>query len=78
VIGAVAASWKGIDGLVVATGFLLVIGIAALLNLRAHEGAVLDGLAGRRGSVSISDSIRDTLVLPGGEGKRPAEPTVEE
>ena len=78
VIGAVAASWKGIDGLVVATAFLLVIGIAALVNLRAHEGPVVDSLAGRRGSVSISESIRDTLVLPGGEGNRPAEPTVEE
>jgi hypothetical protein len=74
----VAASWKGIDGLVVATALLLVIGISALLNLRAHEGAVVDGLVRDHESVSISDAISDTLALPDGEGKRPPEPTVEE
>ena len=43
VIGGIAASWKGIDGLVVATVGLLAVGIAALLNLRAHEAGMLDG-----------------------------------
>jgi len=41
ILGGLAASWKGIDGLIVATAGLLVIGIIALLNLRHHEGAVV-------------------------------------
>ena len=40
-VGGLAASWKGIDGLIVATAGLLVIGIIALLNLRAHEGSMV-------------------------------------
>jgi predicted MFS family arabinose efflux permease len=40
-VGGLAATWKGIDGLIVATGVLLAIGMVALLNLRAHEGADL-------------------------------------
>jgi MFS family permease len=40
-LGGVAGSWKGIDGLVVATGGLLVIGTVALVNLRLHEGAIV-------------------------------------
>jgi MFS family permease len=40
-LGGVAASWKGIDGLVVATAGLLVVGTVALLNLRLHEGAIM-------------------------------------
>ena len=44
-VGGVAASWKGIDGLVVATGGLLAVGILALVNLRAQESALLDGPA---------------------------------
>ena len=43
VIGGIAASWKGIDGLVVATVGLLAVGIAALLNLRGRESVMLDG-----------------------------------
>jgi len=39
ILGGLAASWKGIDGLIVATAGLLVIGIIALVNLRGHEGA---------------------------------------
>jgi MFS family permease len=44
-IGGLAATWRGIDGLIVATGGLLVIGIGALLNLRANEGTVLAAAA---------------------------------
>jgi hypothetical protein len=40
-LGGVAGSWKGIDGLVVATGGLLLVGTVALLNLRLHEGAIV-------------------------------------
>ncbi len=36
-VGGLAATWNGIDGLAVATGVLLVIGITALLRLRANE-----------------------------------------
>jgi MFS family permease len=42
-VGGIAASWKGIDGLIVATGVLLTIGMVALLNLRAQEAAGLLG-----------------------------------
>jgi predicted MFS family arabinose efflux permease len=42
-VGGIAASWKGIDGLIVATGVLLAIGMVALLNLRAQEAAGLLG-----------------------------------
>jgi MFS family permease len=41
IVGGIAATWKGIDGLVVATGILLAVGIVALVNLRSREGAVL-------------------------------------
>jgi MFS family permease len=44
IVGGVAAMWKGIDGLIVATGVLLAIGMVALLNLRAQEATgLLDG-----------------------------------
>ncbi len=45
VVGGIAASWKGIDGLLVATAGLLAIGIGALLNLRAHESTLTPGQA---------------------------------
>jgi MFS family permease len=41
IVGGIAATWKGIDGLVVATGILLAVGIVALVNLRRREGVVL-------------------------------------
>jgi MFS family permease len=42
VVGGIAASIKGIDGLIAATALLLVIGLAALIHLRASEGELLD------------------------------------
>jgi MFS family permease len=45
ILGGLAASWKGIDGLIVATVGLLLIGIMALVNLRGHEGAVVANAA---------------------------------
>ena len=45
ILGGLAASWKGIDGLIVATAGLLLIGIIALVNLRGHEGAVVASAA---------------------------------
>jgi MFS family permease len=53
VVGGVAATWKGIDGLVVATGALLVVGIAALLNLRSHESAIIPAASGTTQRASI-------------------------
>ena len=52
ILGGLAASWKGIDGLIVATAGLLVIGIIALLNLRGHEGAV------------VADAASPTILQP--------------
>jgi MFS family permease len=59
VVGGVAASWKGIDGLIVATAALLVVGIVALINLRAREGAIF---ARALGAPAVpAGPIRDTL-----------------
>jgi MFS family permease len=48
-VGGLAASWRGIDGLIVATVVLLLIGLAALLNLRANEASVSPIQARRAG-----------------------------
>jgi MFS family permease len=69
IIGGIAASWKGIDGLIVATVVLLAIGIAALVNLRANEGSLLADPAGPGERASIRRPIRDTL--PGDVGGPP-------
>ncbi len=61
VVGGVAATWKGIDGLVVATMCILVIGLLALLNLRAHEASGLGPTAADAEQSSLVDTIRDTL-----------------
>jgi MFS family permease len=66
IVGGVAASWKGIDGLIVATAGLLVIGILFLLNLRAHEETILTGQPGAATPTSMRDSIRATLGDTGG------------
>jgi len=52
-IGGLAASWKGIDGLIVATAGLLVVGAVALVNLRSHEGAILEVASGMPRQTSI-------------------------
>jgi hypothetical protein len=78
VVGGVAASWKGIDGLVVATVVLLVVGILALANLRAHEGVILATTTGSGGPASIRDAIRDTLGVAGGEGPRVSDEELDE
>ena len=61
VVGGLAASWKGIDGLVVATAGLLVVGILALLNLRAHEGDVVAGTLHGDGGPPMPHSMSDTV-----------------
>jgi MFS family permease len=44
-LGGLAATWNGIDGLIVATAALLVVGVGALVNLRNNEGAILEEAA---------------------------------
>jgi hypothetical protein len=78
IVGGIAASWKGIDGLVVATGLLLIVGIMALINLRAHEGRLVDGSNHTGTPGSMHDSIRDTLAATGGRQPRPSEAALEE
>ncbi len=69
VVGGLAASWKGIDGLVVATAGLLAIGILALLNLRAHEGDIVAGPVRSGAAPSMLDAMHD--ALPVGEVGKP-------
>jgi MFS family permease len=78
VVGGVAASWKGIDGLIAATAGLLLIGILFLLNLRAHEEAILAEQAGAVAPVSMRDSIGATLGGTGGRRQGSAEAAVKE
>jgi hypothetical protein len=62
--------------LIVATVGLLVVGILTLLNLRAHEGALVAGSGGQGPPVSIRESIRDTLSPAAGGGLgRPDRPS---
>jgi hypothetical protein len=61
VVGGVAATWMGIDGLVVATAALLAVGLLALLNLRAQEGQLLNAPADGAEHASLAETIRDTL-----------------
>jgi MFS family permease len=65
-IGGIAASWKGIDGLIVATFGLLAVGLAALMNLRAHEASLLQAHARLAGSSSPLGVLRDTLSAGAG------------
>jgi MFS family permease len=61
VIGAGAASWKGIDGLLAATAVLLLIGGIALINLRARECDFLEEKANARGGGSSPGTIQGNL-----------------
>jgi MFS family permease len=71
VIGGIAASWKGIDGLVVATVGLLAVGIAALLNLRGRESMMLDGpTAGLQTALGV-EALRDPIPTPTANRRKP-------
>ena len=61
VVGGIAATWKGIDGLLVATTGLLAIGILALLNLRAHEGDIVAGTEQGAAAPPMPRSMGDTV-----------------
>jgi MFS family permease len=71
VIGGVAATWRGIDGLVVATAILLVIGIAALVNLRRYEEGTLLAESLRRTDAAPLLAPRDTLAASGRAAEHP-------
>jgi MFS family permease len=71
VIGGVAASWKGIDGLVVATVGLLAVGIAALVNFRGHESVMLDGpTAGLQTAFGV-EAVRDPIPTSTSNTRKP-------
>ena len=78
VVGGIAASWKGIDGLVVATAGLLAVGIFALLNLRAREGDIMAPTVRHGGPPSTTGSVRDTLSMTGWGRPRPPEAAAKE
>jgi MFS family permease len=79
VIGGLAATWKGIDGMLVATAGLLFVGIVALSRLRASESEILlNAVKGPDAPASIHQTIRDTLPLAGGGRQRPSEAAVED
>ena len=67
VVGGIAATWKGIDGMLLATAGLLAVGIVALARLRASESTLLlDALRAPAAPASMRPSIRDTLSRTGG------------
>lgn len=79
VVGGVAATWKGIDGMLVATAGLLVIGILALMRLRASEATLLEeDAAAPVPPAPISSVIRDTLSIAGGRRPAPSEAAAKE
>ncbi|MGZ6268772.1 MAG: MFS transporter [Candidatus Limnocylindrales bacterium] len=71
VIGGIAASWKGIDGLVVATVGLLAVGIAALLNLRAHESVMLDGPTAGLKTALTGEAFRGPIPATTADRRKP-------
>jgi len=78
VVGGIAASWKGIDGLIVATVGLLAIGMGALLNLRAQEVVIMDVTAGLDHPVLIPRPIVETVSATGRIRPRGAEAAAKE
>jgi MFS family permease len=77
-LGGIAATWRGIDGLVVATAVLLAIGIAALLRLRSHEALAAAAASLRRTDAQPLRSAADTLSNVAGSGAGPSVAAVKE
>jgi MFS family permease len=78
VIGGFAASWKGIDGLVVATVGLLAVGLLALLNLRAHEVAAIEGPPSMPRPTGLVEALHDPRLAPVGKRREASEAAVKE
>jgi len=72
VLGGIFATWRGIDGLLMATAILLVIGLAALMNLRRHDVPGLRGDAKNGPVVASIGSLHDTLDGAAGRGAGPS------
>ncbi len=78
-IGGVAASWKGIDGLLVATGGLLGGRPGGLAEPSGARGRNPCGDGPRwRAAVDCETRIRDTLSVAPGRPPQPAPPAVED
>jgi MFS family permease len=77
-LGGLAATWRGIDGLVVATAVLLAIGITALLRLRSHEALVAASASLRRTDAHPLRSAGDTLSNAAGSAAGPSVAAVKE
>ena len=71
-IGGIAATWRGIDGLAVATVLLLVVGITALVRLRAHESLFAVAAAPRYADANPLLAGRDNLADAAGRGAGPS------
>jgi MFS family permease len=78
VLGGIFASWRGIDGLLLATALLLVVGLVALANLRGSDGAGLnDALRNGAAAPSLAAS-RARLAGVAGTLEPPADGSAEE
>jgi MFS family permease len=72
VLGGAFASWRGIDGLLVATAILLAVGLVALANLRRNDVVGLEAALADGAATPSLGALRDTLT---GAAGRPAAPT---
>jgi MFS family permease len=68
VLGGLFASWRGIDGLLVATAILLAVGIATLVNLRRNDVAGLLAAPKDEAADAPIGAFRDTLSGAAGVG----------
>ncbi len=71
-LGGLAATWRGIDGLVVATAVLLAIGITALIRLRSYEALAAAAASLGRADANPLRPPRDTLAGETGPGAGPS------
>ena len=78
VLGGLFASWRGIDGLLIATAILLAIGMAALVRLRGVEAVVTAAVAPLHADGNPLRSARDTLAGAAGVGAGPTVAAVKE
>jgi MFS family permease len=78
ILGGFFASWKGIDGLLVATAILLAIGIVALLRLRGMEALLQAAANPVHPDANPLFSARDTLAGAAGRGSGPSAAAVKE
>ena len=68
VLGGFFASWRGIDGLLVATAILLAIGLVTLANLRRSDVVGLEAALHNGAAAAPMDAFRDTST--GAAGSR--------